>query len=150
MNKALLAFLSSLVLFVPMQGMAALGAPVDAIASDVKAQHAVAGASKSLAAYGVQQMTLPSSTVVTQYISPAGVVFAVRWEGPRPPDLSQMMGTYFAEYQAVASRPHRRATRSHVETANIVYDSAGHMGHLQGIAYLPALLPSGVTVLDLK
>ncbi len=88
--------------------------------------------------------------MVTQYISATGVVFAVRWEGPMPPDLSQMLGAYFDEYKVVASRLHQRASTSHVETANIVYDSAGHMGHLQGIAFLPALLPSGVTVPDLK
>ena len=53
-----------------------------------------------------------TNTTVNEYLSANGTVFAVSWRGPRPPDLSQLLGPYFAEYQTAAASPH--AQRGHL------------------------------------
>ncbi len=48
--------------------------------------------------YQVHQLQLPAGTVVSEYISPSGTVFAVTWHGPFMPDLQQILGSYFQQY----------------------------------------------------
>src|ERR1700751_3889695 len=58
--------------------------------------------------YSVQEMQTPSGTTVRQFVSPAGTVFAVSWQGAAP-DLQQLLGTYFDEFESAAtSEPSRR------------------------------------------
>jgi hypothetical protein len=99
--------------------------------------------------YTVDQITTPYGTVVNEYIS-NGTVFAVSWRGPRPPDLSQLLGSYFAEYKAAAGQPHQARRRLMVKTQQLVVEADGHMRDLHGRAYVPALLPSGFTASDIQ
>src|ERR1700722_19006066 len=39
----------------------------------------------------------PDETVVDEYVSPAGTVFAVAWHGPFVPDMQQILGSYFGQ-----------------------------------------------------
>ena len=43
----------------------------------------------------VHEIQASSGTVVREFISPAGKVFGVAWEGPWLPDLREMLGMYF-------------------------------------------------------
>ncbi len=45
--------------------------------------------------YSVNEAILPTGTRIQQYVSKAGKVFAVTWNGPFMPDLRQLMGSYF-------------------------------------------------------
>ena len=72
---------------------------------------------------------------VKEYLSPNGTVFAVSWRGPRPPDLSQLLGSYFAEYQTAAAAPHAQRGHLLVQTENLVVETSGHMRDLRGRAY---------------
>jgi hypothetical protein len=99
--------------------------------------------------YTVNQITTPYGTVVNEYIS-NGTVFAVSWRGPRPPDLSQLLGSYFAEYQAAVRQPHQARRRLMVKTQRVVVEADGHMRDLHGRAYVPALLPSGFTASEIQ
>ena len=70
-------------------------------------------------------------------------MFAITWQGPRIPDLRQLLGSYFDEYaRAVQSR------RGHgpllIEVPGLVVQSAGHQRSFAGRAYLPQEVPSGV------
>lgn len=101
-------------------------------------------------AYSVEQISTPAGVTVNEYISQGGTVFAVSWRGPQPPDLSQLLGSYFAEYQSAAASPRRQRGYLRVQTETLVVETSGHMRDLRGRAYLPALLPSGVSADEIQ
>ena len=56
--------------------------------------------------YEVHEMQAPGGTVVDEYVSSAGTVFAVAWHGQFPPPMQQILGTYFEQYSnALQARP---------------------------------------------
>jgi len=76
----------------------------------------------------------------------------VSWAGPVVPDLRQLLGAQFAAYSAaLAARDHiglHRAVR--VATSDLVVESDGHLRAYVGRAYLPAMIPIGVSAADLR
>ncbi len=141
-------FATSLVLAMgPQSAAAALGEAATSVPSDVAVLRGDVSAHRE---FIVLRMTLPSTTVVDEYISSSGIVFAVNWHGPRSPDLSQLLGAYFSEYQTVAAQPHQRRSHVRIDTGRLIYESAGHMRDYWGTAYAPALMPVGVTEGDLQ
>jgi hypothetical protein len=150
-NAALLAALAMLV-STSLWSRAAygvLGAPADSVQGD---QALLAGRleASSQPNYAVAQISTSSGTVVKEYVSPAGTVFAISWRGPRPPDLSHLLGSYFAEYQAAAAQMHPQRRQLRVTTGTVVVEAAGHMRDLRGRAYVPSLIPAGVTTDDIQ
>jgi hypothetical protein len=111
--------------------------------------------SRSEAGYSVDEITTASGTVVREYISPAGVVFAVSWFGPSMPNLQQTFGTYFTQFQAAvqARRAAEPQLRGHnhleIDTPSLVVHAMGHMRHYLGMAYVPALMPTNLSISDL-
>lgn len=106
--------------------------------------------STSHAMFTTAAITLPSGTVVKEYISPAGSVFALSWHGLRPPDLSQLLGHYYADYQAaLASRSTPRHHHVLLKGNGMVFEAHGHMRDMRGSVYLPALMPAGLSLGDL-
>jgi hypothetical protein len=102
--------------------------------------------------YDIQEITTQTGMHVREYLTRAGSVFAVSWAGPALPDLQQLLGTHFAEYTsalAALNRPglHRSAR---VALAGLVVESGGHLRAYAGRAYLPALIPAGVPVSELR
>ena len=96
-------------------------------------------------AYSVHELQAPYGTVVREYVSPAsGKVFAVTWQGPRIPDLQQLLGAYFDQYtRAVQSR--RGQGPLIIQVPGLVVQSAGHQRSFIGRAFLPQEVPSGVS-----
>jgi Protein of unknown function (DUF2844) len=94
-------------------------------------------------AYIVHELQVPSGTVVREYVSPAGNVFGVAWQGPSMPDLRQLLGAYFDQYVEASSARKARGPIS-IERAGLVLQSGGHMRAFVGRAYIPAALPQGV------
>ena len=89
-------------------------------------------------------MQAPTGTSIREFVSPAGVVFGVAWQGPSTPDLRQLLGSHFDEFvQAVQSSSTRRARGRHVETGDLVFDSGGHMRFIVGRAFLRSKVPAG-------
>ena len=133
------------------QVQAALGEPVDSVESDREALSAVQGAITVHTGYTVHQVD-SDSTSVREYVSSSGVVFAIAWNGLVHPDLTQLMGSYAGEYErGLEQTPREPGRRSLlVETNRIVVEKWGHMRNLQGRAYLPALMPPGVSVDEIK
>ena len=93
--------------------------------------------------YTVHEMQTPSGTVVREYVSPAGIVFGVAWQGPMMPDLRQVLGAYFDRYVAAASTRTARGSVTIVQPG-LVVNSVGHMRAFVGKAYIPEALPQGV------
>jgi Protein of unknown function (DUF2844) len=100
----------------------------------------------SVSGYAVHEIESPSGTVVREYVSAAGKVFAVSWRGPVLPDFRQTLGRYFADYSSEASSP--RVGRRHltIQRADLVVHSSGHMRAFYGSAYVPSLLPANFSV----
>ena len=68
------------------------------------------------------------------------------------PDLTLLLGSYTGEYQAAVKQTPRKHGRrfSQVRTDRIVVEKWGHMRNLQGRAYAPELIPSGVSIDEIK
>jgi len=111
--------------------------------------------SRSEAGYSVAEITAASGTVVREYVSPAGVVFAVSWYGPSMPNLQQALGTYFTQFQAAvqARRAQGSPLRGHnhleIHTSSLVVHAMGHMRQYFGVAYVPSLMPTNLSLSDL-
>ncbi len=142
--------LSTFVLATTGRVEAALGESTGSVSSDMKALSAVRGNATTYKGYSVQEINSASVTV-REYISPSGVVFGVAWNGLIRPDLTQLLGSYAVEYRQVLRRtPRARGRRSlRIKTDNIVVEQWGHMRNLRGRAYVPALIPPGVSVYEI-
>ncbi len=95
--------------------------------------------------FTVHELQMPSGTKLREFVSPSGVVFAIAWRGPAMPNLKQVLGRYFHRYAAGENRQgglHNRV----VSDADFVVQSSGHMRLFTGQAFVPQLLPPGVTV----
>jgi hypothetical protein len=95
--------------------------------------------------YRVQQIEAPDGTVVREYMSSAGLVFGVAWQGPKVPDLTQLLGAYFVVYQEALQTPVRRRGPVVVHTESLVVEMHGHTRAFSGRAYLPSLVPSDLS-----
>lgn len=134
------------------QAQAALGESADSVASDRKALSAVQRATTVRNGYTVQEFAL-DGTFVREYVSPSGIVFGIAWNGLTYPDLTPLLGSYATEYQAALRQtPRRPGLRRYqmVKTDRIVVQKWGHMRNRQGRAYVPALVPPGVSIDEIK
>jgi hypothetical protein len=129
---------------------AALGEGAEAIAADRDALGAKPGGVHAREGYTVERMQ-SSAHQVREFLSPSGVVFAVSWDGISHPDLSKLLGAYAGEYRRAAAAQLGPRGRRHrvVRTDRLVVETWGHMRSLHGRAYVPALVPQGVSVDDL-
>jgi hypothetical protein len=112
-----------------------------------------ASSTSASATYTVRQITLSSGTVVREYVSQAGVVFGVAWNGPQMPPLSSLLGSSnFSTYVAGVQAAHKLRGRGpgNVSEDGLVVHSGGHMGAFSGQAWLESALPSGVSTSDIQ
>jgi hypothetical protein len=137
------------VVFTTLPAFAALGEDVSSVASDqanLKASVRIV----SHQFYSVEETQTPAGTRVRQFVSPAGTVFAVSWQGSAP-DLQKLLGAYFEEFEAGAnSVPSRRGRGIHIDTGDLVVDTGGHMRFVTGRAFLRSKLPAEVTSDDIR
>jgi hypothetical protein len=143
-------YLVLLALGMPAIALAALGGDVSSVQADRTQMRAKAAASSSMGSYTVHTMQTDAGTTVREYADTAGKVFAVTWQGPVKPDLNQLLGPYFSDFQqeAAAGRIGRRHMK--VDKPNVVILSEGRMRALAGKAYLPQAIPAGVKIEDLE
>jgi Protein of unknown function (DUF2844) len=127
--------------------LAALGGDVTSVHEDQAQMKGTLKTTQS-AAYTVHQITAPGNTVIKEYVSPAGKVFAVTWHGPFIPNMQQLLGTYFDQF-AAAAKAQRESGPGHrpvtINQPGLVFHNGGHMRSYFGKAYLPTMLPQGVT-----
>lgn len=134
--------------------LAALGGSSDSVVTD-RAMLRGQLRTTPMTQYDVHEISMNSSVIVREYVTRSGTVFAVTWQGPTPPNLRQLFGDYYftrfnnATAAAAQSRPgsHRQFV---LNQSDLVVQSAGHMRAFEGRAYLPALVPAGVSISDLQ
>jgi hypothetical protein len=134
-------------LALPIPASAELGGDVTSVRND---QAHMRGALLRIAAvqsYRIHEVQAASGTIVREYVSPAGTVFAVAWQGPWLPDLRQLLGKYFEHYTQSAREAQARR-RGHgpllIQEAGLVVKQSGHPRAFAGSAYVPQLVPQGV------
>lgn len=127
---------------------ASLGGDVASVAADTAALRAQLRTTPTVQ-YDEHEITT-DGLVVHEYTTRQGQVFALTWQGPFKPDLRQLLGSYFATYQSAVSQ--RRAGSHRVfalSRPDLVLQSSGHLRGFQGLAYIPTLVPAGVSVQQL-
>jgi len=140
------------VLAAAQQAQAVLGESVESVTTDQKTLSAARGATTVVhSGYTVQEVK-SDATTVREYVSSSGIVFGIAWNGRTPPDLTPLLGSYAGEYQEALRKTPRHPGRRHlqVKTDRVVVEKWGHMRKLQGRAYVPALIPSGVSLDEIK
>lgn len=128
-----------------------LGSDVAGVQSDTLALRGVDHVT-GLVRYDVHQIDAAAGISVREFVTRSGTVFAVSWTGPVPPDLQQLLGRYFPAYAAgLAALDHPGLRRSvRIALADLVVEAGGHLRAYAGRAYLPALVPAGVAVAELR
>ena len=146
--------LAALLLALPLPAMAVLG---DNAASVLTDQARMKGTLRSVdnGTYVMHEITSGAGTVVREFVSPAGVVFGVAWEGQFPPDLQQLLGPYYQQAQRAEQagtqeqQPRRSRAPVVIESPGLVLYETGHMRSFHGQAYIPQLVPQGVQVSEI-
>jgi hypothetical protein len=130
---------------------ATLGEEESSISSDEIALNGVSRSTANYNGYKVQEIR-SEAVALREYVAPDGIVFAITWNGLIHPDLTPLLGSYSREYEdGLKQTPRERGRRRlQLKTNQMIVEKWGHMRNLQGRAYLPALIPPGVTVNDIK
>ena len=139
--------IACLMLLLPMPALAALGGNISSVEDDVARMK---GSLKTTPAeaYTVHEIKVPGNTVVKEYVSPAGKVFAITWRGQLIPDMHQLLGTYFDQYaQAAKAQRESHVGRRplNIQEPRLVFQNSGHMRSYSGRAFAPDMVPQGVS-----
>jgi hypothetical protein len=132
--------------------LAELGGSVSTVEADRAHMNASVRVS-SASAYDLHEIASPSGTIVDEYVSPAGKVFAVTWHGQFMPDLQQILGpAYFQQYSAAiqAQQKHYGHRPLNIQLPGLVVQTSGHMRHYFGRAYVPSMMPEGVKADEIR
>jgi Protein of unknown function (DUF2844) len=97
------------------------------------------------AAYSVHEIQAATGTMVREFVSPSGTVFAVAWQGPATPDLQQLLGAYFDQFTQAIQTKHAGRGPVSIRQEGLVVEAGGHMRSFTGRAYLPQMMPQGVS-----
>jgi hypothetical protein len=130
---------------------AALGADPASVLSDGAALQAEVRTTK-LMTYDIGEIDAAGNLRVREFVGRDGTVFAVSWSGSVPPNLQRLLGRSFSAYAAVLAGMSHPGLRRSVRVAlpELVVESGGHLRAYSGRAYLPALIPAGVPLADLR
>ncbi len=96
--------------------------------------------------YRLHQITDANGAVVREYVSTAGKVFGISWQGPFVPNMQQLLGSYFTYLQQHAqAQTGRHGGPLIIQKDNFVFTNGGHMRWYRGHAYVPSLLPANLS-----
>lgn len=129
------------------------GAVLGETATSVRADTARLKASlrvTSAATYTTHELTLPTGTIVHEYLNAGGTVFAVSWRGPFKPDLPALLGKYFDTYASAPRSAGSSRSRLAIDQGNLVVRAGGHQRAFVGLAFVPQLMPPGLSVTELN
>jgi len=132
-----------LLFWVTLPAWATLGQSRDSVQSDqalLKGRLSTAEAQ----GYTIHQITRDDGGVLKEFVSPDGQVFGITWQGPTMPNLAQLLGSHFAEFQKAAKSAHRRGPLT-VHVGQLVVETSGHLRSFHVRAYLINLLPNDIS-----
>ena len=136
----------------PSTASATLGGDVTTVEGDrARMEATLRTTSKQL--YTVHEIHAANNVIVREFVSSAGKVFGVAWEGPTRPDLRQVLGTYFDQFtKAAQEQKAQRAGRAPlvIQEPGFVLMMGGHARAFAGRAYVPGMVPAGVQLEELR
>ncbi|MFC0402333.1 DUF2844 domain-containing protein [Paraburkholderia rhizosphaerae] len=101
----------------------------------------------------IRGWTDEGGTTIREYATGDGLIFAYTWQGPTMPNLDRLLGEYKASYRAKATALLATAGSLHasrVAQPDVIVDSGGQMRSYVGRAWLPAVIPPGISPADLQ
>lgn len=101
---------------------------------------------RPLAGATLYTQRLADGVTLRQYVNPAGLVFAVGWDGPVLPDFRRLLGEHFPRYSEALRQQSRHV---HIQSGDLVLEAGGMMRAFSGRAYLPARLPPTLSGADI-
>jgi hypothetical protein len=130
--------------------LAALGGDVRSVSSDKEMMQGSLQTTP-MQQYDLHEITTSGGTLIHEYMTRQGKVFALTWRGPFPPNLQQLFGSYYTQYQNAAAANalpgnHRMLS---VHQPDFVVQAVARMRAYHGTAYIPSLVPAGVSVATL-
>ena len=141
--------LAAWALWLPGIASATLGQDATTVDSDLAHMQAQRRVTQA-AGYTVHELQLAGGTRVREYISSSQQVFAVAWNGPRIPDLQQLLGAYVPRYQAAARTVSHARRPVVLHDPDLVIETGGHTRAFFGVVYLPQQLPAGLGAEQIK
>ena len=142
------AILSATMLMFALPSFAGLGEDVSSVQADQSHMQGNLHTTQAQA-YTVQEIQAPTGIIVREYVSPTtGKVFGVTWQGPWPPDMRQILANYFGQYQqALQAQANSHAGRRPlvIQQPGLILQAGGHARSFAGRAYIPEVLPQGVS-----
>jgi hypothetical protein len=104
--------------------------------------------------YTVHEIKASNGTMVREYVSSEGKIFAVAWQGPFIPDLHHLLGRYSEKFSQASQARNKNRPRIRgplvVREPGLVVHSGGHMRAYFGRAYIPDQVPQGVNIEEIK
>lgn len=125
---------------------AVLGERVETIHAD---QMRLQGARRLATAlqYQVHDIRLADGSLVRQFATPSGQVFALAWRSHLKLQLQPLLGQYFSGYteaRRAATKGHGFVRQSVLSQGGLVVHESAHLGMFAGLAYVHHLVPEGV------
>jgi hypothetical protein len=135
------------VLAFPLRASASLGGDASSVQVDQAQMQGAVMRVMTADTYTVQEMRAATGTMVREFVSSSGKVFAVAWQGPTIPNMRQVLGTYFDEYAQAALAAQKGRVRHGpvlIQQSDLVVEVSGHPRAFSGRAYVPQMMPLGV------
>jgi uncharacterized protein DUF2844 len=144
MSKVFAIDIALILFFLPLSAQAALGGGAASVQAD---QIQLNGSLRTATTgdYTLYEIQLPSGSMVREFVSLSDVVFAVAWEGPSLPDLRQFLGSHFEQYVEAARTQGGGPGPRVIQQPGLVVNVGGHMRAFSGKAYIPQMLPQGLS-----
>lgn len=130
---------------------AGLGEFADSINADLPSSSAVRNRAETRDHYTIEKLQ-SKSAAIREFVNSDGIVFGVTWKGSTPPNLNKLLGSYFKEYQRTMSQISQKPGRGSrkIKSSELVVEHWGHMRSYQGRAYVTSLIPSGVSLDEIR
>jgi hypothetical protein len=134
-----------------LSSLASLGGDVASVQADATSMQAHVRSTQH-SAYMLHEMQSATGIAIREYISASGTVFGVAWKGAYPPNLKQLLGSEYEQYEQAINTPSGRVGHGPVtiRLPNLVVQLSGHMGDYSGRAYIPDKVPTDMSLESIR
>jgi hypothetical protein len=134
--------------------LATLGEPAWTVEADQARLHATRSVTAATPSRPqVHVIVQADGSTVKEFVTPAGIVFAVAWHTRLKPRLDALLGAQAARYAAAASAAMATPGIRHgltLASDDLVVQASAHLNAHSGVAYLRSLVPEGVRIDELR
>jgi hypothetical protein len=103
--------------------------------------------------FAVHEIRTENNSVVREFVSPEGKVFAVAYQGASLGESNQVLGSYSVQLAQAIGKVHGGRHVGGpvvVHAGNMVYEASGHMRSYTVRAYVPESMPAGVALEEIR